>query len=169
MQWLELCAFTVKGADSIPGQGTKILRSFKPCRTAKKKIDKQKYKITAFLRYNSHNIHFKVYYTVGFIVSTELHNHHQYLIPDVFITPKKTWYPLAVTLYSTSSSAPVLPMNIQDLFPLGLTGLISLQCKGLSRVFSNTTVQKYEFFSTQLSLWSNHHIFTDYWQNHSFD
>ena len=50
------------------------------------------------------------------------------------------------------SSASVLPMNIQDLFLLGLTGLISLQSKGLSRVFSNTTVQKHQFFCTQLSL-----------------
>ena len=49
-------------------------------------------------------------------------------------------------------SASVLPMNIQDWFPLGWTGWISLQSKGLSRVFSNTTVQKHQFFSTQLSL-----------------
>ena len=59
---------------------------------------------------------------------------------------------------SASASASVLPMNIQDWFPLGLTGWISLQSKGLSRVFSNTTVQKHEFFSTQLSLWSNSQI-----------
>ena len=51
-----------------------------------------------------------------------------------------------------SASASVLPMNIQDWFPLGLSGLISLQSKGLSRVFSNTTVQKHQFFGTQLSL-----------------
>ena len=51
-----------------------------------------------------------------------------------------------------SASASVLPMNIQDLFPLGWTGWISLQSKGLSRVFSNTTVQKHQFFSAQLSL-----------------
>ena len=51
-----------------------------------------------------------------------------------------------------SASASVLPMNIQDWFPLGLTGLISLQSKGLSRVFSNTTVQKHHFFGAQLSL-----------------
>ena len=49
---------------------------------------------------------------------------------------------------SASASAAVLPMNIQDWFPLGLTGLISLQSKGLSRVFSNTTVQKHQFFSS---------------------
>ena len=59
-----------------------------------------------------------------------------------------------------SVSTLVLPMHIQDWFPLGLTGLISLLSKGLSRVFSNTTVQKYQFFSTQLSLWSNSHIHT---------
>ena len=51
-----------------------------------------------------------------------------------------------------SASASVLPMNIQDWFPLGLTGWISLQSKRLSRVFSNTTVQKHQFFGTQLSL-----------------
>ena len=51
-----------------------------------------------------------------------------------------------------SASASVLPMNIQNWFPLWLTGLISLQSKGLSRVFSSTTVQKHQFFSAQLSL-----------------
>ena len=51
-----------------------------------------------------------------------------------------------------SASALVLPVNIQDLFPIGLTGLISLQSKGLSRVFSNTAVQKHQFFGAQLSL-----------------
>ena len=51
-----------------------------------------------------------------------------------------------------SASASVFPMNIQDWFPLGWTGLISSQSKGLSRVFSNTTVQKHQFFGTQLSL-----------------
>ena len=51
-----------------------------------------------------------------------------------------------------STSASVLPMNIQGWFPLGWTGWISLQSKGLSRVFSNTTVQKHQFFGTQLSL-----------------
>ena len=50
-----------------------------------------------------------------------------------------------------SASASVLPMNTQDWSPLGWTGWISLQSKGLSRVFSNTTVQKHQFFGTQLS------------------
>ena len=53
---------------------------------------------------------------------------------------------------SIGASASVLPMNIQDLLPLGLAGWISLQSKGLSRVFSNTTVQKHQFFGAQLSL-----------------
>ena len=59
-----------------------------------------------------------------------------------------------------SASALVLSMNIQGWFPSGLTGLISLQSKGLSRVFSSTTVQKHQFFSTQPSLWPNSHICT---------
>ena len=60
----------------------------------------------------------------------------------------------------TSASASVLPMNIQDWFPLGWTGWISLQSKGLSRVFSNTTAQKHQSFGAQASLWSNCHIYT---------
>ena len=58
------------------------------------------------------------------------------------------------------ASASVLPMNTQDWSPLGWTGWISLQSKGLSRVFSNTTVQKHQFFSVQLSSQSNSHIHT---------
>ena len=61
---------------------------------------------------------------------------------------------------AVSSSASVLPMNIQDWFPLGWTGWISLQSKGHSRVFSNTTVQKHQFFGAQLLLWSNSQIHT---------
>ena len=57
-----------------------------------------------------------------------------------------------------SASASALPMDILDGFPLGWTGWISLQSKGLSRVFSNTTVQKFQFFSTQPSLRSNSHM-----------
>ena len=57
-----------------------------------------------------------------------------------------------------SASASVFPMNIQDWSPLGWTGWISLQSKGLSRVLSNTTIQKHQFFSAQLSSQSNSHI-----------
>ena len=67
-----------------------------------------------------------------------------------------------------SASASVYPMNTQDWPPLGWTGWTSLQSKGLSRVFSNTTLKKHQFFSTQLSSQSNSHIH-DYWKNHSFD
>ena len=61
---------------------------------------------------------------------------------------------------SIGASASVLPTNIRGWFPLGFTGLISFLSKGLSRVFSNTTVQKHQFFSPQLSLYSNSHIHT---------
>ena len=59
-----------------------------------------------------------------------------------------------------SAAASVLPVNTQDLSPLGWTGWISLQSKGLSRIFSNTIAQKHQFFSTQLSFQSNSHIHT---------
>ena len=59
-----------------------------------------------------------------------------------------------------SASASVFPMNTQVWSPLGWTCWLSLQSKGLSRAFSNTTVQKHQFFSAQLSLWSNSHIHT---------
>ena len=68
-----------------------------------------------------------------------------------------------------SASASVLPVNIQDSFPFQLTGLISLQFKGLSRVLSNTTNQKHQFFGIQPSLWSNSHIRTWLLEKHSFD
>ena len=63
-------------------------------------------------------------------------------------------------IIEASASALVLPMNSQDRFPLGLTVLIFLQSKGLSRVFSSTTIQKHQFFGTQPSLWSNSHVHT---------
>ena len=62
--------------------------------------------------------------------------------------------------FGVSASASVLPMNTQDWSPLGWTGWISLQSKGLPRVFSNTTVQKHQLFGAQSSLWSNFHICT---------
>ena len=89
-----------------------------------------------------------------------------------------------------SASASVLQMNIQDWFPLGLTGLISCQSKGLSRAFSNTTVKNHQFFRAQrssppaacqasLSITSSWSLLKflcptltsihDYWENHSFD
>ena len=68
-----------------------------------------------------------------------------------------------------SASASVLPKNTHDWCPLGWTGWISLQSKGLSRVFSNTTVQKHQFFSTQLSHSPTLTSIHDHWKNHSLD
>ena len=70
------------------------------------------------------------------------------------------FFPSSEQSIGVSASALVLPKNIQDWFPLGWTGWISLQSMGLSRVFSNTTVQKNPFFSAQLSSQSNSHIHT---------
>ena len=74
--------------------------------------------------------------------------------------PLSWLFPLGGQSIRVSASASVPSMNIQDWFPLGLSGLISLPSKGLSRVFSNTTVQKHHFFDSQLSLWSDSHIHT---------
>jgi len=68
-----------------------------------------------------------------------------------------------------SALASFLPKKSQGWSPSEWTGWISLQSKGLSRVFSNTTVQKHQFFSTQLSSQSNSHIIHDHWKNHSLD
>ena len=68
-----------------------------------------------------------------------------------------------------SASKSVLPMKTQDWFPLGLTGLISLGSKGLSRAFSNKKQQKHQFFGSQPSLWSNSTSGHDYWENQSLD
>ena len=76
------------------------------------------------------------------------------LLPSIF--PSISFFSNESALHirwpKSSASASVLPMNIQGGFPLRWTGWISLQSKGLSRVFSNTTVQKHQFFSAQLSL-----------------
>ena len=68
-----------------------------------------------------------------------------------------------------SALASFLPKKSQDWSPSKWTGWISLQSKGLSRVFSNTTVQKHQFFGAQLSSQSNSHIIPDHWKNHSLD
>jgi len=79
---------------------------------------------------------------------------HPLLLPSIF--PSIRSFPTSHFFVSgglsIGASASVLPINIQDWFPLGLTGLISLQSKRLSRVFSHTTVQKHQFFGAQLSL-----------------
>ena len=83
--------------------------------------------------------------------------------------PMSQFFPSGGQSIGVSASASVLPMNIQDIFPLGWTGWISLLSKGLSRVFSNTVVQKHQFFGAQLSLCPTLTSIQDYWKNHSFD
>ena len=80
--------------------------------------------------------------------------------PSIRVFPM-SWFPASGgQSIGATALASVPPMNIQDWFPLGWTGWISLQSKGLSRVFSNNTVQKHQFSGAQLSLWSKSHIHT---------
>ena len=80
--------------------------------------------------------------------------------PSIRVFSKESVLCIRWPKYWSFSFKSVLPMHIQDWFSLGLTILFSLQSKGLSRVFSNSTFQKHQFFSAQLSLWSNSHIHT---------
>ena len=80
------------------------------------------------------------------------------IFPSISIFSNESVLRIRWLKYWGSASASVLPMIIQDWFPLGWTGWISLQSKGLSRIFSNTTVQKHQFFSSEPSLWSNSDI-----------
>ena len=80
--------------------------------------------------------------------------------PASWSFPKSWTFPSGGQSVRASASASVFPMDIQGWFPLGLTALISLQSKGLARIFSNTTVQKHQFFGVQPYLWSNSHICT---------
>ena len=73
------------------------------------------------------------------------------IFPSIRVFPMSQLFTSGGQSIGVSASTSVLPMNTQDWFPLGWTGWISLQSKGLSRVFSNTTVQKHQFFSAQLS------------------
>ena len=90
--------------------------------------------------------------------------HPLLLLPSIFPTIRvfqmSQLFPSGGQSIGVSASTSVLPVNTQDWSPLGWTGWISLQSKGLSRVFSNTTVQKHRFFHAQLSLESNSHIHT---------
>ena len=90
--------------------------------------------------------------------------HPLLLLPSVFpsirVFPNESVLHIRWPKSRVSASASVLLVNIQNWFPLGLTGLISLQFKGLSTVFFNTTVWKHQFFGTQPSLWSNSHVHT---------
>ena len=77
---------------------------------------------------------------------------HLSIFPSIKVFSNESVLCISGQSFGVSASASVLSMNIQDWFPLGWTGWISLQSKGLSRVFSNTTVQNHQLFSTQLSL-----------------
>ena len=80
------------------------------------------------------------------------------IFPSIRVFSKMSALRISWPKYWSFSFASVLPMYIQGLFPLNLIGLISLKSQGLSRVFSSTTVQKNQFFGTQLSSWSNSYI-----------
>ena len=99
--------------------------------------------------------------------------HSLLLLPSIFpsirVSSNESAFHIRWPSIQVSASTSVLPMNIMNWFPLGMTGWISLLSKGLSRVFSNTTVQKHQFFHAQPSSWSNSHILRNYWKNHSFD
>ena len=82
------------------------------------------------------------------------------IFPSIRIFSNNQFFTLRDQSIGVSASTSVLPINIQDWFPLGWTGWISLQSKGLWRVFSNATVQKHWLFGTQLSVESNSHIHT---------
>ena len=82
------------------------------------------------------------------------------IFPSIRVSSSESVLLIRWSKYYSFSFSISLPMDIQDWSPLGLTCLISLQSKGFSRVFSNTTVQKQQFFEAQLSLWSNSHIHT---------
>ena len=89
--------------------------------------------------------------------SSPAFNLSQHLFPGSF--PMSQFFPSGGQSIGVSASTSILPMNTQD-WSLGWTGWISLKSKGLSRVFSNTTVQKHQFFGSHLSLWSSSHIHT---------
>ena len=95
-------------------------------------------------------------------IESVMPSNHRILCPPLLLLP--SIFP-SIRVFASGGlsigvSASVLPVTIQNWFPLGLTGLISLLSTGLSRVFSNTTVQKHQFFGTQLSSQSNSHIHT---------
>ena len=83
------------------------------------------------------------------------------IFPSIRVFSNELALPISGPSIEASASASVISaMNIHSWFPLGSTGLTSLQFRGLSRVFSNTTVQKHQFFGAQPSLWSNSHVHT---------
>ena len=82
------------------------------------------------------------------------------ILPSIRVFSNESALRIRWPKYWSFSFSIVLPVNVQDWFSLGLTAWISLQTKGLSRVFSSTTAQQHQFFGTQPSLWTNSHIWT---------
>ena len=105
--------------------------------------------------------------------SNHLILYHPLLPPSIFpsnrIFSNQSVLCIRCQSIGVSASASVLPMNIQHWFPLGWTGWVSLQSKGLSRVFSNTTVQKHHFLVLSFPYSPNLMFIDDYWKNHSFE
>ena len=103
-----------------------------------------------------------------FIESVMLSNHPMLccslllrsILPSIRVFSKDSALPIRCPMYWKLTFSNSLPMHIQGWFPLGLAGLISLLSKGLSSIFSCTTIQKYQFSGTQLSSWSSSHICT---------
>ena len=99
-----------------------------------------------------------------------VHCHPLLLLPSIFpsiwVFSNKLAFCISFPKYWSFRFSISSSMNIQDWFPLGLTGWISLQSKGLTRVFCNMTVQEHQFFGAQPFLWST--SIHDYWKNHSF-
>ena len=95
------------------------------------------------------------------------------LLPSIFLAsgsfPVSQLFASGGQSIGVAASTSVLTINIQDRFPLGWTGWISLQSKGLKRVFSNTTVQKHQFFGAQLSYSPTLTSIHDHWKNHCLD
>ena len=91
------------------------------------------------------------------------------IFPSIRFFPMSQFFASGGQSVGVSASTSFFPVNIQDWFPFGWTGWISLQSKGLSRVFSNTTVQKHQFFGVQLSSQSNSHSHTWLLKNYRLD
>ena len=117
----------------------------------------------------------KLMFTESMMPSNHLiHCYPLLFMPSIFPSIQDFSNELALPIrwpkYWVSATTSVLPVNIQGWFPLGLTGLISLLPKGLSRLFSSTIFQKHQFFGTEPSLWSNSHYIHNYRKKkHSFD
>ena len=147
MQW---------GLGSIPGQGTQFNSVAQSCPTLCNPMHaacQASLSITnSIMRVYSNSCPLSQWYDPTISSSVVPFSFHLQILPASGSLQMSQFFTSGGQSIGVSASASVLPMNIQAWFSLGLTSLISLQSKGLSRVFSNTTVQKHQFFSAQLSL-----------------